>query len=115
IAAILAVVFAAAIFGQRAVGGHSDAIELGLKTAGAFALGATFSALSGFIGMQVAIRTNIRSAAGSLRSFNEALVIALRGGAASGLSIVGLSLAGVSILYCGYGALTPAASQNDLV
>src|SRR5438128_3850067 len=103
IAAILAVVFAAAIFGQRAVGGHSDAIELGLKTAGAFALGATFSALSGFIGMQVAIRTNIRSAAGSLRSFNEALVIALRGGAASGLSIVGLSLAGVSILYYGYG------------
>src|SRR5438093_1311706 len=103
IAALLAVVFAAAIFGQSAVSGKSDAVALGLKTAGAFALGATFSALSGFIGMQVAIRTNIRSAAGSLRSFNEALVIALRGGAASGLSIVGLSLAGVSILYYGYG------------
>src|SRR5438552_3905944 len=40
---------------------------------------------------------------------------ALRGGAVSGLSIVGLSLAGVSILYYGYGALTPASSQNDLV
>src|SRR5207247_8752815 len=95
--------------------GKPNAVELGLKTAGAFALGATFSALSGFIGMQVAIRTNVRSAAGSLKSFNDALVIALRGGAVSGLSIVGLSLAGVSILYYGYGALTPAASQNDLV
>src|SRR5207302_10377156 len=50
-----------------------------------------------------------------LKSFNDPLVIALRGRAVSGLSIVGLSLAGVSILYYGYGALTPAASQNDLV
>ncbi len=115
IAIILAIVFAGAIFGSAVATGKPNAVELGLKTAGAFALGATFSALSGFIGMQVAIRTNVRSAAGSLKSFNDALVIALRGGAVSGLSIVGLSLAGVSILYYGYGALTPAASQNDLV
>ena len=117
IAAILAVVFAAAIFGQSAVTGKPDAVELGLKTAGAFALGATFSALSGFIGMQVAIRTNVRSAAGSLRSFNDALVVALRGGAVSGLSIVGLSLAGVSILYYGYGYGVPAnqTSQYNLI
>ena len=115
IAVILAILFAGAIFGSAVATGKPNAVELGLKTAGAFALGATFSALSGFIGMQVAIRTNVRSAAGSLKSFNDALVIALRGGAVSGLSIVGLSLAGVSILYYGYGALTPAASQNDLV
>ncbi len=117
IAAILAVVFAGAIFGQSAVSGRSDAIALGLKTAGAFALGATFSALSGFIGMQIAIRTNVRSAAGSLRSFNDALVVALRGGAVSGLSIVGLSLAGVSILYYGYGYGVPAveSNQRDLI
>jgi len=113
IAAILAVVFAAAIFGQSALSGRSDAIELGLKVAGAFALGATFSALSGFIGMQIAIRTNVRSAAGSLRSFNDALVIALRGGAVSGLSIVGLSLAGVSILYYGYGYGVPAVQSDQ--
>src|SRR2546425_13203714 len=113
IAAILAVVFAAAIFGQSAVTGKPDAVELGLKTAGAFALGATFSALSGFIGMQVAIRTNVRSAAGSLRSFNDALVVALRGGAVSGLSIVGLSLAGVSILYYGYGYGVPANQTSQ--
>ena len=113
IAALLAVVFAAAIFGQSAVSGKSDAVALGLKTAGAFALGATFSALSGFIGMQVAIRTNVRSAAGSTRSFNDALVIALRGGAVSGLSIVALSLAGVSILYYGYGYGVPPAEDDQ--
>ncbi|HYU07232.1 MAG TPA: sodium-translocating pyrophosphatase [Thermoplasmata archaeon] len=121
IAGPLAVVFAAAIFAQRVVSGAPGAAELGLKTAGAFALGATFSALSGYIGMQIAIRTNVRSAAGSLRSFNEALVIALRGGAVSGLAIVGLSLAGVSILYYGYGyglsaaSLDPAMDQRNLV
>ncbi|HKW42674.1 MAG TPA: sodium/proton-translocating pyrophosphatase, partial [Thermoplasmata archaeon] len=117
IAGLLAVVFAGAIYAQRAASGAADAIQLGLKTAGAFSLGATFSALSGYIGMQVAIRANVRSAAGSLRSFNEALVVALRGGAVSGLAIVGLSLAGVAILYYGYGygiAQTQNA-QNGLI
>ena len=80
IAGPLAIVFAAAIFAQKAVSGANDAAELGLKTAGAFALGATLSALSGYIGMQIAIRSNVRSAAGSLKSFNEALVVALRVG-----------------------------------
>jgi K(+)-stimulated pyrophosphate-energized sodium pump len=110
IATALAILFAVALGAQKGV-------VLGLKTAGAFALGATLSALSGYIGMQIAIRSNVRSAAGSLRSFNDALVIALRGGAVSGLSIVGLSLAGVSILYYGYGlgfAATEAA-QMDLI
>ena len=117
IAGILAVVFAGAIYAQRAVSGASDAVQLGLKTAGAFALGATFSALSGYIGMQIAIRSNVRSAAGSLKSMNEALVIALRGGAVSGLAIVSLSLTGVAILYYGYGyGVTPTArTQRDLI
>ena len=117
IAGVLAVVFAGAIYAQRAASGSSDAVQLGLKTAGAFALGALFSALSGYIGMQIAIRSNVRSAAGSLNSFNEALVVALRGGAVSGLAIVGLSLTGVAILYYGYGygiAGTEPA-QRDLI
>ncbi len=113
IAGPLAIVFAAAIFAQKAVSGANDAAELGLKTAGAFALGATLSALSGYIGMQIAIRSNVRSAAGSLRSFNEALVVALRGGAVSGLSIVALSLAGVSLLYYGYGAGIPPTEPDQ--
>src|SRR5207249_3039314 len=51
--------------------------------------------------------------AGSTRSFNDALVIALRGGAVSGLSIVALSLAGVSILYYGYGYGVPPAEDDQ--
>src|SRR3989475_2429958 len=96
IAGGLAIVFAVAL-------GLQGGWQAGLKTAFAFGLGASFSALSGFIGMHIAIRANVRSAAGSLKSFNDALVTALRGGAVSGLSIVAMSLAGISILYYGYG------------
>jgi len=105
IAAILAVLFAVALGLQRG-------LVLGLETAGAFALGATFSALSGYIGMHISIRSNVRSAAGSLKSFNDALVTALRGGAVSGLAIVSMSLAGVTLLYYGYGALGAAANPT---
>ena len=109
IAAILAVVFAAAL-------GYQKGLDFGLRTAVAFALGATFSALSGLIGMQISIRSNVRSAAGSLKSFNDALVTALRGGAVSGLSIVSMSLAGIAILFYGYGGGTAATSADmDLV
>ncbi len=109
IAAIVAVVFAVALGLQK------NDVGFGVKTAIAFALGATFSALSGFIGMQIAIRSNSRSAAGSLKSFNEALTVALRGGAVSGLSIVSLSLAGIAILFYGFGASpsgTLTSNQN---
>ena len=104
IASALALLFAVAI-------GLQKGFTLGLETAGAFALGATFSALSGYIGMHIAIRSNTRSAAGSLRSFNDALTIALRGGAVSGLAIVSMSLAGVAILFYGYGALGPTTNS----
>src|SRR5437667_1588848 len=106
IAAILAVLFAVALGLQRG-------LVLGLETAGAFALGATFSALSGYIGMHISIRSNVRSAAGSLKSFNDALVTALRGGAVSGLSIVAMSLAGISILYYGYGYRVPPTERDQ--
>src|SRR3989442_8147136 len=110
IAGGLAVVFAVSL-------GLQGGWEEGLKTAFAFGLGAGSSALSGFIGMHISIRSNVRSAAGSLRSFNEALVTALRGGAVSGLSIVAMSLAGISILYYGYGSGVPAteADQGRLI
>ncbi len=110
IAAALAVLFAVAL-------GLQKGWDLGLKTAGAFTLGATFSALSGFIGMQISIRSNVRSAAGSLKSFNDALVIALRGGAVSGLAIVSMSLAGVALLYYGFGGASAVTkdAQNQVV
>jgi len=105
IAAALAILFAVALGAQKG-------FLLGVETAGAFALGATLSAVSGYVGMHIAIRSNLRSAAGSLKSFNDALVTALRGGAVSGLSIVSMSLAGVALLYYGYGALGPALNPT---
>ena len=106
IAAILALLFGVAL------GLHGD-WDLGIKTAIAFALGATFSGISGNIGMHISIRSNTRSAAGATRSFNDALVTALRGGAVSGLSIVAMSLLGIAILYYGFTAIGTGFSSTQ--
>lgn len=83
---------------------------LGWQTALAFIFGAASSAVSGVIGMSIAVRSNSRSAAAAKRSFGEALTVALRGGAVSGLTIVSLSLIGIAGLfsiysYFGYAAV----------
>ncbi|CAN5637594.1 sodium-translocating pyrophosphatase [soil metagenome] len=70
-----------------------------LVTAGAFLLGAFLSGLSGFIGMYVAVKANVRTASGAQRNLGEALTIALRGGAVSGFLVVALSLIGVGAIY----------------
>lgn len=72
---------------------------LGLCIAGSFVFGAACSVFAGYIGMWVSIRSNIRVANAALSSLNEALQIALRGGAVSGLFIVAVSLLGVGILF----------------
>src|SRR5207247_10695239 len=64
IASALAILFAVAIGAQKGP-------LLGFETAGAFALGGTYVGRSGCIGMHIAIRSNLRSAAGSLKSFND--------------------------------------------
>jgi K(+)-stimulated pyrophosphate-energized sodium pump len=64
-----------------------------------FVLGALCSVIAGYVGMWVSIRANVRAAAGALKSGNELLQIALRGGAVSGLSVVSLSLLGVGGLF----------------
>ena len=61
-----------------------------------FFVGAGASALSGYIGMYVSVRSNIRTAAAARRSLNEALVTSFRGGAVSGMGVVSLSLLGVA-------------------
>jgi len=61
-----------------------------------FLVGAMASALSGYIGMYVSVRSNIRTAAAARRSLNEALVTSFRGGAVSGMGVVSLSLIGVA-------------------
>jgi len=61
-----------------------------------FFVGAGASAVSGYIGMYVSVRSNIRTAAAARRSLNEALVTSFRGGAVSGMGVVSLSLLGVA-------------------
>ncbi|MCS7012626.1 MAG: sodium-translocating pyrophosphatase [Chloroherpetonaceae bacterium] len=74
-------------------------VALALWTMLAFVVGALCSVVSGYIGMWVSIRANIRTAAAATRSLNEALRIALRGGAVSGFLVVTLSLLGITTLF----------------
>ncbi len=86
--------------------------EVGIKTAIAFLVGAAASALSGLIGMYVAVKSNVRTAAAAQHGLNDAIAVALRGGAVSGFSIVALSLLGVTGIFYLYGAnplTTPSA------
>ena len=110
ISAIVAIIFAGAIGATRGW------IE-GLRTAIAFALGATVSAASGYIGMHISIRANSRTANEGLTSFGRALRTALRGGAVSGLTIIGFSLLGVWGIYESYNLWFggPAAAQQEKV
>lgn len=64
-----------------------------------FILGAVCSMIAGYVGMWISIRANIRTAAGTIKSLNEGLQIALRAGAVSGLLVVAMSLLGVTGLY----------------
>jgi K(+)-stimulated pyrophosphate-energized sodium pump len=64
-----------------------------------FIFGALCSVFAGYVGMWISIRSNIRVASAALSSLNDALRIALRGGAVSGLLVVAMSLLGVGGLY----------------
>ncbi len=80
---------------------------LGIMTAVCFLVGAIFSILAGFFGMQVATKANVRTANAAQQSgMNKALSVAFSGGAVMGMCVVGLGLLGVSALYLLFGDVT---------
>lgn len=89
--------------------------QIDVPTGISFLGGAISSIIAGYIGMSVATKANVRTAAAARHGQNQALAVAFSGGAVMGMSVVGLGLFGVSTLFIIFRAINPGTDLSTLV
>jgi K(+)-stimulated pyrophosphate-energized sodium pump len=94
------------------VGYFDESVRTGVLTGVAFMIGAICSAIAGFIGMYVSVKSNGRCASAATRSLRDAVTVSLRGGAVSGFLVVALSLLGVATLFALYSRVLGNAMED---
>ncbi len=112
--AVIIGVLVAVLGGNKGIEGMTP-LGIGWRTAVAFLVGALCSGVSGFVGMYIAVKSNVRCAAGAQKSLTKAVNIALRGGAVSGFLITTLSLIGVTAIFFAFGGATKPQIAPHLI